>query len=125
MIKSFILTFIFWTLFIIIDSIMDAIKVYTKFIWYKNSKLWHRLKYFRIGFCVATGWCAYGLYLSISGYEHGLFSFLLLWFLFLRWILFEGLMKIIDKKKFVIALQNGIGSGKGFGFGLVTLARYY
>ncbi len=40
-------------------------------------------------------------------------------------VLFEGLMKIIDKKKFVIALQNGIGSGKGFGFGLVTLARYY
>ncbi len=39
-------------------------------------------------------------------------------------VLFEGIMKIIDKKKFVLALQNGIGSGKGFGFGLITLAKY-
>ncbi len=36
---------------------------------------------------------------------------------------FEGLLKVINKEKFILALKNGIGSGKSFGFGLITLAK--
>ena len=38
-------------------------------------------------------------------------------------IVFEGLLGVLDEEKFRVALKKGIGSGKGFGFGLITLAR--
>lgn len=39
-------------------------------------------------------------------------------------VLYEGLLQISDKDKFIKALFNGIGSGKAFGFGLLTISRY-
>lgn len=38
-------------------------------------------------------------------------------------VLFEGLMRAVDPTALLEALSNGIGSGKGFGFGLLSLAR--
>lgn len=38
-------------------------------------------------------------------------------------VLFEGVLKVSDVQKFKEALFNGIGSGKAFGFGLLTIAR--
>jgi CRISPR system Cascade subunit CasE len=35
---------------------------------------------------------------------------------------FEGVLQVTDRDKFLAALQNGIGSGKGLGFGLLSLA---
>ncbi len=40
-------------------------------------------------------------------------------------VVFEGLLEVANKEKFVTALKKGIGSGKSFGFGLITLARPY
>lgn len=36
---------------------------------------------------------------------------------------FEGVLQITDAQAFRAALENGIGSAKGFGFGLLSLAR--
>ena len=93
MIKPFILTSVCWAIFILIDSVMDAILFYQKFIWYKKNKLWHQLKYFRIAFSVGTGWFAYQLHLIISGYEYTVYIFLLSWFILFRLIKFETLME--------------------------------
>lgn len=38
-------------------------------------------------------------------------------------ILFDGVLQITDPNKVNDAIRNGIGSGKGFGFGLLSLAR--
>lgn len=38
-------------------------------------------------------------------------------------IVYQGLLKVTDREQFVHALTNGIGSGKAYGFGLVSLAR--
>ncbi len=38
-------------------------------------------------------------------------------------IVFEGLLGVVDEEKFSLALKKGIGSGKSFGFGLITLAK--
>lgn len=35
---------------------------------------------------------------------------------------FDGILQVTDPDKLVAAVQNGIGSGKGFGFGLLSLA---
>jgi len=36
---------------------------------------------------------------------------------------FDGLLQVGDPPRFLAALQQGIGSGKGLGFGLLSLAR--
>lgn len=36
---------------------------------------------------------------------------------------FEGILKIINSKLFIKAMKQGIGSGKAFGFGFLTIAR--
>lgn len=36
---------------------------------------------------------------------------------------FEGVLQIIDPEKFKMSLKNGIGSGKAFGFGLLSIAK--
>jgi CRISPR system Cascade subunit CasE len=36
---------------------------------------------------------------------------------------FDGLLQVTDPEQFLKTLQNGIGSGKGLGFGLLSLAR--
>ncbi|MDD5190307.1 MAG: type I-E CRISPR-associated protein Cas6/Cse3/CasE [Dehalococcoidales bacterium] len=36
---------------------------------------------------------------------------------------FEGMLKITDQEIFTNTIENGIGSAKGFGFGLLSLAR--
>ena len=36
---------------------------------------------------------------------------------------FEGILKIIDSKLFIEAMKKGFGSGKAFGFGLLTISR--
>lgn len=38
-------------------------------------------------------------------------------------VLFDGVLTIRDAQALASAVQNGIGSGKGFGFGLLSLAR--
>lgn len=127
MIRSFALTMLFWSLFIITNSVTDAILFYSAFPWYKNMDLWHFLKFWWIGFAVLTGVFAIRLWMNVkytiyrvlarpySGimsfeFNSGgdwvlkkkkkyrlksasIFGFLLLYFLFLRWILFEELMK--------------------------------
>jgi len=35
---------------------------------------------------------------------------------------FEGILQVTDSGQFLKTLENGIGSGKGFGFGLLSLA---
>jgi CRISPR system Cascade subunit CasE len=37
---------------------------------------------------------------------------------------FDGVLQVTDPDKLVAAVENGIGSGKGFGFGLLSLARW-
>ncbi len=37
-------------------------------------------------------------------------------------VLFEGILEVIDPKKLEQAVESGIGSAKGFGFGLLSLA---
>ena len=36
---------------------------------------------------------------------------------------FDGVLQVIDTAQFATALANGIGSGKAFGFGLLSVAR--
>ena len=36
---------------------------------------------------------------------------------------FEGVLRVTDASKFLSAVANGIGAGKGFGFGLLSLSR--
>lgn len=38
-------------------------------------------------------------------------------------VTFNGLLRVTDPGKFVAALEGGIGSAKGFGFGLLSVAR--
>jgi CRISPR system Cascade subunit CasE len=35
---------------------------------------------------------------------------------------FDGILRVSDPDKLHAAIENGIGSGKGFGFGLLSLA---
>ena len=114
MIKSFIWTGIFWTLFTITNSITDSILFYQNSPWYDNSDLWHFLKYWWIGFAVLTGVFAIRLWTRIKyniyhvPYSYltklherktyrlkvwSIFGFLLLYFLLLRWIIFETLLE--------------------------------
>ncbi len=37
-------------------------------------------------------------------------------------VLFEGVLKVVNPDIFTITLRNGIGSAKGFGFGLLSVA---
>ncbi len=108
MIKSFVWTLIFWSLFVLFNTISDAILFYSVFPWYNNMDLWHFLKYFWIGFAVLTGVFANELWYDVTKVDivYGIkkskirlkrfivFAFLLLWFLLLRWGLHEGLMEI-------------------------------
>lgn len=38
-------------------------------------------------------------------------------------VLFEGILIVRDADKLITAIENGVGRGKGFGFGLLSLAR--
>lgn len=40
-------------------------------------------------------------------------------------VIYEGVLQVTEIEKFEHALYNGIGSAKGFGFGLLSIARYY
>lgn len=37
-------------------------------------------------------------------------------------VLFQGVLRVLDNKQFLISLAEGIGSGKGLGFGLLSVA---
>ncbi len=37
---------------------------------------------------------------------------------------FEGVLQVIDPDKFQKSLENGIGSGKAFGFGFLTISKF-
>ena len=39
-------------------------------------------------------------------------------------VLFEGVLEIVDDDEFYRALEDGIGSAKGFGFGLLSIAQF-
>lgn len=97
MLRAFGWTLLFWTLFVLFNTVSDAVLFYSVFPWYKNMDLWHLLKYFWIGFAVLTGWIAsdmnyYYTYRMGKYRRYAIMGFLLLWFLLLRWILHEGLM---------------------------------
>ena len=103
MIKAFGLTFLFWSLFTLVNGISDAILFYSVFPWYKNMDLWHNLKYMWIAFAVFAGWYACILYQEISSYlwkqrddwkRFGITVFMLLFFCLLRWILHETFMEM-------------------------------
>jgi CRISPR system Cascade subunit CasE len=36
---------------------------------------------------------------------------------------FEGMLQVVDPALLVVALENGVGSAKGFGFGLLSVGR--
>lgn len=38
-------------------------------------------------------------------------------------VLFNGALRVVDPGRFATALERGIGSAKGFGFGLLSIAR--
>jgi CRISPR system Cascade subunit CasE len=38
--------------------------------------------------------------------------------------LFQGVLQVTEALKFNVALESGIGTAKGFGFGLLSIARY-
>ena len=38
-------------------------------------------------------------------------------------VLFEGRLRVIDRSLFLEAIKNGIGSGKSYGFGLLSIAK--
>jgi len=38
-------------------------------------------------------------------------------------VLFEGMLRVLEPESFAAAVRSGIGSGKAFGFGLLSLAR--
>lgn len=44
-------------------------------------------------------------------------------FITLHSVLFEGRIRVDNQEKFLDCLEKGIGSGKGFGFGLISIAR--
>ncbi len=39
-------------------------------------------------------------------------------------VIFEGIIRVTDKQKFISTLKSGIGSAKAFGFGLLSIAPY-
>lgn len=41
----------------------------------------------------------------------------------LEGVTFDGVLRVVDPTAFHAALEGGIGAGKGFGFGLLSLAR--
>ncbi len=61
---------------------MDSILFHRARKWYQNLKLWHRIKYGRIAFAVATGYFANELF-QVSNYDwaYGLFfiGYAILW----------------------------------------------
>jgi CRISPR system Cascade subunit CasE len=38
-------------------------------------------------------------------------------------VVFEGRLRVFDPERFLDTVRNGVGSAKGFGFGLLSLAR--
>ena len=47
--------FLCWSIFILFNTMGDAIEFYRVFVWYKNRKLWHTFKYIWIAGAVGTG----------------------------------------------------------------------
>ncbi len=108
MIKSFVWTLIFWTLFVLFNTVGDAILFYSAFPWYKNMDLWHFLKYFWIGFGALTGFFARSIFDEIWSYNYSMYHknytnrshwqkagitvFFLAWFFAVRYGLHEALM---------------------------------
>ncbi len=107
MIKSFVLTLIFWSLFIVTNTIGDAVRFYDVFHWYGDMRLWHFLKIWWMLWLFLTGWSASRLYdelwvgkfntnkvikfrirISLS------LAFFIAWFFLFRLILHETLMEI-------------------------------
>jgi len=38
-------------------------------------------------------------------------------------VVFEGRLKVVDRVLFLESIKNGIGSGKAYGFGLLSVAK--
>ena len=106
MIKSFIWTLIFWSLFVLFNTVGDAILFYSVFPWYKNMDLWHWIKAIWMLWLFLTGVFAVRLYDKVTftltfdralGVQDGkdyMRTALLLFFLLWRWGLHEACMKI-------------------------------
>ncbi len=90
-ITYFILTQLSWITFIVLDCIMDSIIFHVDKKWYRNLVLWHRLKYFRIGFSVGTGVFAC-LYMDAVAFAWLNGVILILVSIIVRLILFETLI---------------------------------
>lgn len=101
MIKPFILIFIFVNLFVILNTIGDAINFYRVFKYYKNMKLWHTLKYGWMFCAVAAGYFLNDLIHAApqNSDRYVFILFFIAWFCFLRLILHETLMAKWRKEK--------------------------
>lgn len=105
MFKAFGWTLLFWSLFIITNTVADAINFYAVFPLYKDMTVWHWLKVFWMLWLFLTGFFANKLF-DLINYEYvclnkrrwpkriGFTISLLVWFLLLRWGLHEFLMYI-------------------------------
>ncbi len=103
MIKSFVWTLIFWSLFIVTNTIGDAVRFYDVFHWYGDLRLWHFLKIWWMLWLFLTGWSARNLVdeiFPIRGVTKkapglkvlGVLGFFLLWFFLFRLIVHESFM---------------------------------
>jgi hypothetical protein len=105
MLKAFRWTLCFWSLFIVTNTIADAIRFYDVFHWYGDLRLWHFLKIWWMLWLFLTGWFGNNLWYGIWLYGFntgkryrlktvGLVAFFILWFIMLRLILHNTLMDI-------------------------------
>lgn len=100
MIRLFKWTLIFWTLFIITNTIGDATRFYSGFTFFGDMRLWHLLKFFWIAWLWTTG--AFSILLLeriyfIVKYKLkmiGVIIFFIAWFFLFRWITHEAFMSI-------------------------------
>jgi CRISPR system Cascade subunit CasE len=61
------------------------------------------------------GHVSHGIKMAVDGGDCKLLS--------LSSVLFEGRLRVTDKEKFLTTLKSGIGSGKAYGFGLMSIAK--
>jgi hypothetical protein len=77
MLKSFGWTLLFWSLFIVTNTIGDAVRFYDVFHWYGDLRLWHFLKIWWMLWLFLTGVFALRLWENVKYeiYHTGSFKF--------------------------------------------------
>ena len=98
------LTLLFWTIYIILNSIMDSIIWHSGMFWYQNLTAWHWIKPFAILACGMSFWFGRSLYLHILDVSYAFgwkktrigltIAFFIFYGMLWRWVFFEH---FIDK----------------------------